>query len=156
MEDKKSSKENKSNYGKQGQHSKIWMWMDSTFQGMNVDGLHQLLRIYFLCVSWLFVFEVVAGNSFLKQSQTKFLKPCFWMSPCVFKISPVFVSQVGSSLRLAWECAVRLEAQLGEADRPWEQRNRWLQDIEMVGSDLDLVMMSFPAKFNGRERDIYI
>jgi len=73
------------------------------------------------------------------------------MSPRVFKVSPVFVSQVCSSLRLAWDCAVRLEAQLGEADRPWEQRNRWLQDIEMVGSDLDLVMMSFPAKFNGRD-----
>eukprot|EP00434_Breviolum_minutum_P004600 symbB.v1.2.004054.t1/scaffold228.1/size260974/23 len=59
--------------------------------------------------------------------------------------------EVCSSLRLAWDCAVRLEAQLGEADRPWEQRNRWLQDIETVGSDLDLVMMSLPAKFNGRD-----
>ena len=67
----------------------------------------------------------------------------------VLKFSPVFVSQVCSSLRLAWDCAVRLEAQLGEADRPWEQRNRWLQDIETVGSDLDLVKMPFPAKFNG-------
>ena len=35
---------------------------------------------------------------------------------------------MGSSLRLAWDCAVRLEAQLGEADRPWEERNRWLQE----------------------------
>lgn len=23
---------------------------------------------------------------------------------------------------------MRLEAQLGEADRPWEERNRWLQE----------------------------
>ncbi|CAK9070889.1 unnamed protein product [Durusdinium trenchii] len=45
--------------------------------------------------------------------------------------------EVGSSLRLAWDCAVRLEAQLGEADRPWEERNRWLQDLAAERNQLE-------------------
>lgn len=57
--------------------------------------------------------------------------------------------EVCSSLRLAWDCAVRLEAQLGEADRPWEQRNRWLQDLsaergllEQQKQDLEAVLLT--------------
>ncbi|CAJ1361458.1 unnamed protein product, partial [Effrenium voratum] len=45
--------------------------------------------------------------------------------------------EVCSALRLAWDCAVRLEAQLGEADRPWEERNRWLQDLAAERAALD-------------------
>eukprot|EP00439_Symbiodinium_sp_Y106_P069699 s2_g12.t1 len=45
--------------------------------------------------------------------------------------------EVCSALRAAWDCAVRLEAQLGEADRPWEERNRWLQDLAAERGELE-------------------
>ncbi|CAE7268910.1 unnamed protein product [Symbiodinium natans] len=45
--------------------------------------------------------------------------------------------EVCSSLRAAWDCAVRLEAQLGEADRPWEERNKWLQDLAAERGELE-------------------
>lgn len=53
----------------------------------------------------------------------------FFCTHRITRLLPFWFLQVCSSLRLAWDCAVRLEAQLGEADRPWEQRNRWLQAI---------------------------
>jgi len=33
------------------------------------------------------------------------------------------------NLRQAWDCTVRLDCQLGEVDRPWEDRNQWLQSL---------------------------
>ncbi|CAE7384023.1 unnamed protein product [Symbiodinium sp. CCMP2456] len=55
--------------------------------------------------------------------------------------------EVCSALRAAWDCAVRLEAQLGEADRPWEERNRWLQDLAAERGELaDLEATLLTAK----------
>ena len=43
-----------------------------------------------------------------------------------------------STLQQAWQCAMRLDSQLGEADRPREERNRWLQQEPLQG-DTNLV-----------------
>lgn len=89
MEDKTSLKKIKATMA-------LWKTR-TTFQGMNVGGLHQLLRIYLPCVSWLFVFEVVAGNSFVKQSQNVW-SPAF---KCPHAVSS---SHFFSFLRFAVHC----------------------------------------------------
>jgi len=41
------------------------------------------------------------------------------------------------TLRQAWECTVRLDCQLGEVDRPWEDRNQWLHSLRAEYEDVE-------------------
>lgn len=45
--------------------------------------------------------------------------------------------EVWAALRVAWDCAVRLDCQLGEAHRPEEQRGRWMQALSLQRTALE-------------------
>ncbi|CAE8700523.1 unnamed protein product [Polarella glacialis] len=54
--------------------------------------------------------------------------------------------EVCTSLRLAWDSAVRLDCQLGEADRPWEERNKWLQELARERAELEQLKAELEAE----------